>query len=536
MNARQEGGAARRFPISESMSGVFSEERRLGQVLILLTLIAGALYYGVLFLFLERGDGTLYFLLVSSEAFRLWQIVTLCYTTWHTTPPSFAFDAAFEPTVDLYITVAGEPVDLVRRTITGAQAIDYPNLSIYLLNDGLVTGKPNWKAIESLCGEMGVKCLTRATAGGAKAGNINHALSKTTGEYVAIFDADHVPNAQFLKKTIGFFIDKKVGFVQTPQYYGNHALNITTAAAWAQQALFFGGICRGKNALNSVFMCGTKLVFRRRAVADVGGMFEKSITEDFVTSMFLHEKGWASVYVPEVLSEGLGPEDLSAYAKQQFRWARGGLDVVFHYNPLLRKGLSFSQKVQYLASASYWLSGLVVALNALFPLVFFFTGLTPLASVNEVLMIAFLPFMLAAILMLKELSNSQFRFQGLCFSLAAFPIYLKALLHLGCGFKPSFEVTRKRWQAETCWLLILPLGTYVGCALAGMILCFRREGFSCVLAANSAWAIFYMAAVSPILAAAWQGRSSPRWRWLSRHSMPAGLSRPGNLSRLLLGR
>jgi cellulose synthase/poly-beta-1,6-N-acetylglucosamine synthase-like glycosyltransferase len=67
-------------------------------------------------------------------------------------------------------------------------------------------------------------------------------------------------------------------------------------------------------------------------------MSTESIAEDFVTGMFMHEKGYRSVYVPEVLAEGLACEDLLSYSKQQFRWARGALDIIFRYNPLLAAG------------------------------------------------------------------------------------------------------------------------------------------------------------------------------------------------------
>lgn len=502
------GGWSQPSSLPNSVSGIFWKHEKFGQMLIAAALAAAVGYYGILFFLFDPGNEILFYLLISSEVFHLWQITTFCHTVWRTKQPEFPFDPAYAPPVDVFITVAGEPVDLVRKTIEGAQAIDYPNFAIYVLNDGLVAGKPNWKEIEILCEELGIRCLTRRVPGGAKAGNINHALSKSSGEYVAIFDADHVPYTPFLKKTMGYFVDQRVGFVQTPQYYKNHALNHVTAGAWEQQVLFFGAICNGKNSLNSAFMCGTNLVFRRKAVVEVGGIFEKNISEDFLTSMFLHEQGWQSVYVPEILAEGLAPEDLQTYAKQQFRWARGALEVVFRFNPFFRKGLNFAQKIQYLASASQWLSGLCLAINACFPLIFFFWGLMPLATVNETVMLAFLPFILMTMLLIREMSNSQFRFQGICFCLGAFPVHIKALIHLLCGFKSRFEVTNKRRQSAHCWLLVLPLAGYIVCALAGILVCFGRHGLSAALVANAAWGLFYAAIFTPLLVGAWEKPSS----------------------------
>jgi cellulose synthase (UDP-forming) len=92
-------------------------------------------------------------------------------------------------------------------------------------------------------------------------------------------------------------------------------------------------------------------VLSRKATLEVGGMCTESIAEDFLTGMLMHERGYKSVYVPEVLAEGLATEELLTYSKQQFRWARGALDVLFKYNPLFRKGLSLPQKIEYLSGA-----------------------------------------------------------------------------------------------------------------------------------------------------------------------------------------
>ena len=239
----------------------------------------------------------------------------------------------------------------------------YAQKKVCLLNDGFVAKKENWRDIELLARDLRaeglpVECITRTTPGGAKAGNINNALRYTESPLVAIFDADHVPHRDFLEKTVGYFgagaeaqasvaelraDRRKVGFVQTPQYYKNFAKNYLTSSSWEQQELFFGPICKGKNRLNAATMCGTNMLISREALSEVGGMCTESIAEDFVTGLFMHERGWVSVYHPEVLAEGLATEDFLTYSKQQFRWARGSLDVIFRYNPLFMRGLTWRQ-------------------------------------------------------------------------------------------------------------------------------------------------------------------------------------------------
>ncbi|HUO56100.1 MAG TPA: cellulose synthase catalytic subunit, partial [Candidatus Paceibacterota bacterium] len=279
-------------------------------------------YFTVLTFFFPVGNPVLFALLIFGEVFHLWQVLTFLFTIWNTSSPPSA-NPDFTPAVDVFIPVAGEPAELVERTVSAALRMDYPSFTIYLLNDGYVAGKENWMDIEDLAQRQGVHCITRTVPGGAKAGNINNALSQTSGEVIAIFDCDHIPHRDFLRKTAGYFKDPRMGFVQTPQFYRNFAHNYVTMSSWEQQEIFFGPICRGKNRLNAVTMCGTNMLVSRRAFLRVGGMNQDSIAEDFITGLLMHKAGFRSVYVPEVLAAGLATEDLRTYAKQQFRWARG---------------------------------------------------------------------------------------------------------------------------------------------------------------------------------------------------------------------
>src|SRR5437867_8338370 len=101
------------------------------------------------------------------------------------------------PTVDIFIPTYNESVDIVRRTVIGARAIDYPYTTVYVLDDGR---RP---AIQIMAESLGAVYLSRADNQHAKAGNLNHALQRTGGELIAIFDADHVPVRGFLTKTVG---------------------------------------------------------------------------------------------------------------------------------------------------------------------------------------------------------------------------------------------------------------------------------------------------------------------------------------------
>ena len=99
------------------------------------------------------------------------------------------------------------------------------------------------------------------------------------------------------------------------------------------QTVFYRFIQPGRNHFNAAFCVGTNVVFRRAAVDDIGGMYTDSKSEDVWTSLMLHERGWRSVYIPDVLAVGDAPETIEAYTKQQLRWATGGFEILLHAQP-----------------------------------------------------------------------------------------------------------------------------------------------------------------------------------------------------------
>ena len=470
--------------------------------LILLNCFLAILYFNVLLFAIQRGSTILFIILMIGEIFHLWQALSYCYTIW-SYKAKHDFNPSYFPNVDVFIPVTGEPVDIVEETVQAAMSMNYPNFTVNILNDGFVAKKENWRDVEILAKKLNIKCITRQVAGGAKAGNLNNAMRETNSEFIAVFDADMVPHKDFLKKMMGYFIDEKVAFVQSPQYYKNMDVNGIATGAWDQQALFFGPILRGKDRLNSVFMCGTNMVLRRKTIDQVGGMCETNIAEDFLTSLFVHEKGWKSVYVSEVLSEGLAPEDFLSYYKQQFRWCRGSLEVIFKYNPLFRKGLSIAQKIQYLSSASYYLSGPITLMNALLPLIYLYLGQTPITSSTMLLATAFVPYILINLYTLQASGNFTFTFKALSFSVSSFWIQIKALIAVLTGQKTTFSVTSKTALKGNFLKLVIPHITYIIVAVGGIGLAIYRVGsITPALLTNVSWAVFNIIIFIPFIMAA----------------------------------
>lgn len=482
------------------------------KVLLIINAVLAVAYFIVLAFVFPAGNKILFYLLIAGEVFHVWQVLTFLYTVWETdhTPEQ---DPYFQPPVDVFITVAGEPVELVEKTVTAARAMRYPHTEIYILNDGFVAGKDNWRDIEALATKLNVHCITRTVAGGAKAGNINNGLRLSKNPLVAIFDADHTPHADFLLKTARYFVDHTVGFVQTPQFYKNYAENYLTKSSWEQQELFFGPICKGKNRLNSATMCGTNMLISRDALEAVGGMCTESIAEDFITGLLMHKKGYRSVYVPEVLAEGLATEDLLSYSKQQFRWARGALDVIFKYNPLFMSGLTWAQRIQYLSSASFYLSGIVVLIDVLLPIIFLFTGLLPVKIDGMLLAAVFLPYLFFTLYVIQRSSNFTFTFPSLGFSMGAFNIHLRALYSAATFQKSAFSITQKSRQGGNFLPLVKWHLIYIILTAVGIVVAVNREGYSASLINNVAWAALNIIIFLPFIRAAFPSESeNPKLR------------------------
>lgn len=469
--------------------------------LVFFNALMATLYLIVITIAFDHGNPILFSLLIFGEIFHLSQVLGYCYTIWNRKSQAI-FDDNFRRPIDVFITVCGEPVEVVRETAVAALAMDYPNHTVHILNDGYVANKDNWQNIIELGHELGVNVITRKTPGGAKAGNINYGLGLTNCPYFVIFDADHVPYRNFLKETAGFFADEKLAFVQTPQFYKNQSTNFITQTAWEQQSLFFGPIMGGKNVHNAAFMCGTNMVVSRKAVLEVGGMCETNIAEDFLTSLFIHAKGWKSIYVPKVLAEGLAPEDFLSYYKQQYRWARGSLEVIFKHNPLFMKGLSSAQRIHYLTSASYYLAGIIVLINLLIPLTFLFTGAIAITTSTMALAVAFLPYILLNLYVLQKSSNYSYTFAAISFSLSSFFLQIRAVIGVLLQQKTAFAVTPKQQQKGNFLYLAIPHLIYIALAVAGTTIALLREGFSASLTANLSWVVINICIFAPFIRAA----------------------------------
>ncbi|MDX2098516.1 MAG: glycosyltransferase, partial [Leptolyngbyaceae cyanobacterium bins.59] len=274
---------------------------------------------------------------------------------------------AYLPDVDVLIPTYNEPAVVLRRTIVGCQAMDYPNKRIYVLDDGK---RPE---IRDLAAELGCEYVTRPDNRHAKAGNLNYAIDRTQGELIAVFDADFVPTRPFLLRTVGFFQNQRIGLVQTPQtFYNPDPINSNLGLEQVPpgEEVFYRHIHLLRDAADSSICVGSSFVVRRSALEAIGGFTTSSLAEDYCTGINLTARGYDLAYLNEKLSAGLAAENMAAYIAQRSRWARGTLQVLFiRENPLTIPGLRLRQRLVHLEGLMQWFNNLSRAFFLIAPIV-----------------------------------------------------------------------------------------------------------------------------------------------------------------------
>ncbi|PWF82209.1 cellulose synthase [Kocuria rosea] len=240
--------------------------RFLVRLLVVLTLLLGVNY--IAWRWLESLNWSAWWIavpLVLAETYSLIDVSLFGLTVWRLRRRGEAGAPPAGATVDVFITTYDEPLDLVMGTALAAQAIRHPH-STWILDDG---ARPE---LEALAAEHGLGYLTRSEdwtdrPRHAKAGNLNNALMLTQGEFLLILDADQVPAPEILDRTLGWFNDRRVALVQTPQWF----VNVPDHDPLGSQApLFYGPIQQGKDGWNAAFFCGSNAILRREALMQLG--------------------------------------------------------------------------------------------------------------------------------------------------------------------------------------------------------------------------------------------------------------------------
>ncbi|MBA3321263.1 MAG: UDP-forming cellulose synthase catalytic subunit [Pyrinomonadaceae bacterium] len=278
------------------------------------------------------------------------------------------------PTVDIMVPSYNEDPDILEVTLLAATQVRYPErkFNVYLLDDGGTVQRRNdrdpakaaaarqrYETLRSLSAHIGATYVTREKNVHAKAGNINSGLAHSNGDLVLILDADHVPAADILEKTVGLFLqDEKMFLVQTPHFFINPdpiERNLDTFQTMpSENEMFYRVIQKGLDFWGASFFCGSAALLRRKYLTEIGGICGESITEDAETALELHSRGYHSAYIQQPMIAGLQPESFNGFVVQRTRWAQGMVQIFILKNPLFKKGLTLAQRLCYFNSSFFW--------------------------------------------------------------------------------------------------------------------------------------------------------------------------------------
>ena len=360
------------------------------------------------------------------------------------------------PTVDVFVTACGEPYSMIEKALRAAAAMRGEHRT-WLLDDG---GDPR---LAALAGRIGAGYLTRDDRADAKAGNINAAVSHTSGDLIAIFDVDHVPEPEFLERTVEHFGDAAVGFVQVMLSFRNGKESWFARAASENCVDFFNPTSMGMDRLGCGTLMGSNAVIRRQALESAGG-YRPGLAEDLATSVALHAAGWKSVYVAEPLAPGVAPPDARGWFTQQLKWSRGVFEVLVSSFPRAFMRLSWKQRLCYAVRMTYYWAGPVAAVHMVFTVAVLLGG-AAVAQVDLQLYVVHLIPLLVVALAVRLMALVCWRhpsvrvvplWRSVALVFTTWPVYTLAWIMAVFRVPLGFRETPKLKSRRTPWAWLMP--------------------------------------------------------------------------------
>lgn len=357
------------------------------------------------------------------------------------------------PTVDIFLPICGEPIEVLRNTWTGVFELvrAYPGLArAYVLDDG------NSDEVMDLAPSFGFTYIRRSVHEHKKAGNLNYAFRCTQGEHIVIFDADFRPRADFLTETLPYMDDPQLGIVQTPQFFrsSRHQTWVERAAG-ATLEVFYRSVQVSRDRFGSALCVGSNAVYRRAALRPNGGFTVIPYAEDSHTGLDMRYHGYQLKYLPVPLAAGVCPSTLDAFMRQQYRWCCGATSLVWTRH-MWRVRMPWKSRLPYLAG---WLWNFTTAMRTLMVPLIPVTLLALLPGViqprNALLLV---PAVITGVILYPLWHNAPYSPRIWPLSIAVGWAQALALWDYGRGkvmsWQPSrgpADATRRFWWGVTLW-------------------------------------------------------------------------------------
>ena len=273
---------------------------------------------------------------------------------------------AEQPFVSIHLACCNEPPAMVIATIESLHLLQYRNFEVIVIDNN--TADPSlWQPVRDHMARLpsNFRFVHLPQWPGYKAGALNYALDHTDprAEVVAVVDADYVVRPDWLIALVGYFSDPKVGIVQAPQAHRDWGGSVFRKMMnWEYDGFFRIGM-HHRNERDAIIQHGTMTMIRAQALKEHGRWSEWCLCEDAELGLRLMQQDLRTVYVDQVMGEGLTPDSFSAFKKQRQRWAQGGMQILkAHWRALLgvngAKPLSLGQRYHFLAGWLPWIGDL----------------------------------------------------------------------------------------------------------------------------------------------------------------------------------
>ncbi len=336
---------------------------------------------------------------------------------------------------------------VVDRLIDNICLIDYPKekLEIQVLDDSTdeTVERSIAKVEEYRAKGFDIKVIQRTDRKGYKAGALKEATTNAKGEFIAIFDADFLPQKDFLKNTIPYFNNEKIAVVQTKWGHINQGYSLITEMQALQLNVHFTVEQQGRESGNFLLQFnGTAGVWRAAAIEDAGGWEADTLTEDLDLSYRAQLKGWQITYLEEVTSPAELPAEMIGLKSQQYRWMKGGAETAKKLLPTIWKSqIKFTQKLHasmHLLGSSVFLFVFMLGVFSV-PLIYV---INPLSS--EVYLLNFFFFSMIMVIIVFYVANvkaswkGQSKWKSIWKFVILFPVFLS--LSMGLSFHNSVAV------------------------------------------------------------------------------------------------
>jgi cellulose synthase (UDP-forming) len=349
-----------------------------------------------------------------------------------------------------------ESIEMLEQTLTAMVALDYPHDS-WVLDEGDVP------EVRTLCARLGARHFTRLNSpdyqapvgpytARTKFGNLNAWLAEPeSAEYdlVAAFDPDHVPERNYLMRTLGYFADPEVGYVQAAQFYYNQDASLVARGAAEESYDFYSSGQMAAHAFGEPTIVGSHTVHRMSALRELGGVPPHEAEDVYLTLLYRWGR-WRGIYVPEILAMGMTPVDWRAYTRQQRRWARALLDLKLRVLPRVAPRMTIGERAVSLLHGTYFLRPLVLLL--LYPMVIYMliANVQPtfyhrfvFYAVFALSMVFFCTDRFRQLFYLDRKREQGIHWRSLVLQYAKWPYFAQALWQAVRGWRGSFTVTPK---------------------------------------------------------------------------------------------